>query len=240
MCTVTYLPKGENEFLLTSNRDEAPNRASIRVQTKTTKKGIKVLFPQDPQAGGTWLAAADSGRVICLLNGANETYKRNPPYRKSRGLILLDAFEWLSIPLFVERYNFTNIEPFTMVIFDKGQLYEFQCRENAIVRQLSLLSPKEAHIWSSVPLYNAEFRAKRKQLFEDWLQTKPNYELQNILQFHQSKGTGDPYNDFVMNRGDQVRTVSISSFEKTADSFNLFHKDLIQNRVLLKVLNIEK
>lgn len=238
MCTVTYLPKGNNQFLLTSNRDEAPSRATIQIQRKETKKGKVVLFPQDPQAGGTWLAADDSGRIVCLLNGAKEVHKRQPPYRRSRGLVLLDSFEWASIPMFVERYNFENIEPFTMVIFDKGQLYDFQCRENGVLRQLDFLNPTEAHIWSSVTLYNPEFRAKRQQLFEDWLEGEPEFNLENILQFHQSKGTGDQYNDFVMNRENRVKTISISSFEKTEKTFNLFHKDLTQNQVLLKVLTL--
>jgi hypothetical protein len=31
-----------------------------------------VIYPKDPQAGGTWYAVGDNGSVLVLLNGANE------------------------------------------------------------------------------------------------------------------------------------------------------------------------
>ena len=38
MCTVTIIPKGKNDFILTSNRDEAPNRTSLPPDFYAIKK----------------------------------------------------------------------------------------------------------------------------------------------------------------------------------------------------------
>jgi hypothetical protein len=50
MCTVTYLPIAEDHFILTSNRDESPLRANVRVETEEIN-GKKLILPRD-KAGG--------------------------------------------------------------------------------------------------------------------------------------------------------------------------------------------
>ena len=52
-----------------------------------------------------------------------------PPYRKSRGLIVLDSFNFDSIESFSQQYDFENIEPFTMIAVDfknENQLAEIR------------------------------------------------------------------------------------------------------------------
>ena len=93
MCTVTYLPQGNDHFLLTSNRDEMPSR-SPRSITVSEFAGQKLAFPRDEMAGGTWLAVSDHNRLACLLNGAFERHDRNPPYRMSRGVMVLEYFTY--------------------------------------------------------------------------------------------------------------------------------------------------
>ena len=46
MCTVTIFAKGDNDFVLTSNRDEAPNRVSLPPDFYSVKN-TKMLFPKD-------------------------------------------------------------------------------------------------------------------------------------------------------------------------------------------------
>ena len=53
----------------------------------------KIIFPKDAKAGGTWFAAADTGVIAVLLNGAFKKHIAQPPYRKSRGLILLEIMQ---------------------------------------------------------------------------------------------------------------------------------------------------
>ena len=57
MCTVTFLPLKNDGFILTSNRDEQPNRIThpplTVVEDETT-----LLFPKDEIAGGTWIGTS--------------------------------------------------------------------------------------------------------------------------------------------------------------------------------------
>ena len=100
MCTVTFLPKGDTDFILTSNRDEDPSRASLALVAESVGSQI-VHFPKDPKAGGTWFASNKSDFTLCVLNGGFEKHKHNPPYRLSRGLMVLDFFKTLNAQTFV-------------------------------------------------------------------------------------------------------------------------------------------
>ena len=74
MCTVTIIPQENNGFVLTSNRDEAPDRVSLAPDFYLVD-GIKLLFPKD-KMGGTWIGVSEKNRVVCLLNGAFEKHER--------------------------------------------------------------------------------------------------------------------------------------------------------------------
>ena len=62
----------------------------LNSETKAIGPGEKIIFPKDPKAGGTWYAIDEFGTILVLLNGADEKHKVQLPYRKSRGLIVLD------------------------------------------------------------------------------------------------------------------------------------------------------
>ena len=94
MCTVTYIPSNKDSYILTSNRDESPQRASAEIPKKYKIFDQDIFFPRDPQAGGTWIASSEENYTLCLLNGAFKKHKWNPPYRMSRGLVLLDFFKY--------------------------------------------------------------------------------------------------------------------------------------------------
>jgi len=73
MCTVTYLPLGNNKFILTSNRDESPTRKTIS-PTKYDENGVQLIYPKDEIAGGTWIGLSEKNRLVCFFLG----------YRKSK------------------------------------------------------------------------------------------------------------------------------------------------------------
>ena len=128
MCTVTFLPKGENGYILTSNRDETPKRAASPPQAYDVH-GIAVTFPKDPLAGGTWIACDKQRFTLCLLNGAFEKHSHRPPYALSRGLMLLDFFKYNDAESFQIGYDFEGIEPFTLIIVDSSaalKIYELR------------------------------------------------------------------------------------------------------------------
>lgn len=226
MCTVTYIAH-EKGFWLTSNRDEAPSRSPKTISRKMLKNGETLLFPRDTKAGGTWIAASTDNRVVCLLNGAFEKHEHRPPYRLSRGLMALDFFEFPMAELFFAGFDFDDIEPFTMVAFDNGDLFEF--RWDGLKKHLKSLDSEGKHIWSSATLYTPDIRLLREQVFQSWLTETPVFSRENILQLHKTGGIGDPQQDFVMNRDNRVRTVSITSIAKNHDEVEMQYFDLLHD-----------
>src|SRR6476619_3650958 len=114
MCTVSFVPFTKNHFILTSNRDETTARGLASSPVIIEKETYKLVCPIDPLASGTWIAASNYGDMICLLNGAFKRHKHLPPYRKSRGLVVLDYFDTGEPEKFAAEYDLSNIEPFTM------------------------------------------------------------------------------------------------------------------------------
>ncbi|MEM6395679.1 MAG: NRDE family protein [Bacteroidota bacterium] len=161
MCTVTYLPTGSGDFVFTSNRDEAPGRSV----SELSRDG-RLILPRD-QAGGSWIALEQSGCLACILNGAFVKHERHPPYRKSRGMVLIDFFSWSDTHDFWHNYDFTNIEPFTMITVKEGGLAEGRWDGERVHFQfLDHLAP---HIWASATLYDEEMRKEREKWWSAFL-----------------------------------------------------------------------
>lgn len=106
-------------------------------------------------------------------------------------------------------------------------LEQYQLVWNELELDYKLLSEKEAYIWSSSTLYPEPVRQERKKCFKEWLINRSKFEQDDILQFHQFGGKGDAWNDFVMDREGRVKTVSVTSLDKSASSFNFEHISLI-------------
>lgn len=228
MCTVTYIPRQKGDFILTSNRDEQASR-SPKSLTLTEQDGQELLFPRDTAAGGTWIASSDANRVVCLLNGAFRSHDRRPPYRRSRGLMVLDFFSYGKAEDFFRLYNFQGMEAFTMVIVERGKLWEFRWDEEK--QYLSSLDSEKPHIWSSSTLYNEKAKEKRRTWFEAWIKNSHIFNRENSLYFHRTAGDGDPWNDVIMNREGIVQTVSITSILKSADRIDVMYHELLTDQV---------
>ncbi len=225
MCTVTYIPKGKQDYILTHNRDEMPLRSPEFI-TKEQISDQELIFPREPKAGGTWIASSDSDLTICILNGAFVNHERVPPYRRSRGLVALDFFSYHSIEEFAENYSFEGIEPFTLLACRTGKLSEL--RWDSQIVHLNQLDAQKAHIWSSAPLYKPEIRRKREQWFDLWKQMNGNPSLENIMEFHQYAGEGDPRTNVVMKVSEFFRTVSITNIIRTEKAIEMRYHDLIR------------
>ena len=94
MCTVTYFPLEQDGYILTSSRDEKSVRGIALPPRKYLLDQQTVFFPKDPDAGGTWFVTTGRDTTLCLLNGAFTKHEHEPPYRKSRGLVVLDYFKF--------------------------------------------------------------------------------------------------------------------------------------------------
>jgi uncharacterized protein with NRDE domain len=235
MCTVTYIPLNSNLCCITSNRDETPKRQPEELFFDANKN---LLYPKEPSHGGSWICVSGDNRAICLLNGAFEKHQHKPPYRKSRGLVVLDFFESDS-QYFFNNYNLIGIEPFTLIIVDDSKLYEF--RWDASKKHILELDATLPYIWSSSTLYNDEMKKLRQEWFDEWLSRQAEIQAEDILKFHQSAGNGDPEISLMMNRNNfQVCTVSVTQIQKNQDIFNLKYFDVINNTDLEKRLELFK
>jgi len=227
MCTVTFLPLGNESFIFTSNRDESKIRPT-QIPSIDERENCKLLYPKDILAGGTWICISDKNRVACLMNGAFERHERQLPYRISRGIVLLDLFNYASASEYVENYPLTDVEPFTLMIIENMQITEL--RWDSMNKHIRLLSATQPRIWSSASLYPKEIRDKREQWFAKWLTGRTTFEQKDILSFHHQGGEGDPENDVVMNRYDIVQTVSVTSIVKNEKGARMYYHDLIAGR----------
>ncbi len=212
MCTVTYLPEGKQGYVLTSNRDEKLTRPLAEPPRRHHLDSGIVVFPKDPQANGTWIAMGSKRLSLCLLNGAFTNHVHRPPYRRSRGLVLVDFFDYTSATEFISGYDFEGIEPFTLLVLqtqERLSLVEIRWDSTSIH-----LLPKDAtkpHIWSSATLYSPTVRLQREQWFDLFLATPVGQPEGDIMQFHRFAGMGNSRNALCMQRGNEFQTVSITS-----------------------------
>jgi hypothetical protein len=224
MCTVSFLPLKDRIFI-TSNRDEKVWRLPAHAPAIYEMKTCDMAFPKDGDAGGTWITVCSNGNAGVLLNGAFEKHERKESYRKSRGLVFLDLMDnQRPLHAFINQ-SLKGIEPFTLILWQKGNLYE--CRwdewEKRFVRALKNYRP---HIWSSATLYDEAVRNKREQWFLKWLNDHPAPTRREILRFHHFAGDGNRDNDLMMNRNGTVFTLSITSIEINEDGGSLSYTDV--------------
>ncbi len=235
MCTVTIIPKGKNDFVLTSNRDEAPNRTSLKPEFYSINK-IKALFPKDELSGGTWIGVSDKNRLICVLNGGFIKHDRQSKYRLSRGVVAKDFMITNSLESEVENYNFEDIEPFTIVIADWNttlKFYELVWDGN---KKYFTKLPLEPKIWSSATLYSNAMKKERLQWFEAFKSEK-ELTASSILKFHKTAGGNSIDYGVVMDRG-FVKTTSITQVEKQGFNIDMRYENLQDNMISNKRFNL--
>jgi hypothetical protein len=232
MCTVTYIPQARNSFILTSNRDEDVTRPAALPVGKYLVGGQTVYFPKDPKAGGTWIASGSGGFTVCLLNGAFEPHEPKNTYKKSRGLVLLDFFNYASQYDFIAQYDFSGIEPFTLIFVHHRRNDTGLCElrwDGQTVQHINR-DASLPHIWSSVTLYSHTVIKQRETWFNEWIKQNNHITKESVLTFHRFGGTGDRENDLVMSRS-QKKTVSICCITKTCpDETEVVYEDLIHKK----------
>ena len=235
MCTVTLIPKGKNDFVLTSNRDEAPNRTSLEPEIYTIKN-TKLLFPKDELSGGTWIGLSEKNRVVCVLNGGFEFHERKSEYRLSRGLVANHFMITDDLIQTIDTYNFYDIEPFTIVITDwNSGLKFYELVWDGTDKYFADL-PLEAKIWSSSTLYSKAMKTERLNWFEDF-KAQNDLDKNTLLTFHKTAGKNNDDFGVIMNRG-FVKTTSITQIEKSEDSLIMHYESLLDNKVTSKNFHI--
>jgi len=223
MCTLTHIPTREGIYIA-SNRDENLARKSAHAPEITALKSGTALFPRDAEASGTWVALHARGHALVLLNSAFLAHWHKPPYRRSRGLVLLDMVDSSDPFHAFQGMDLSGIEPFTVVIRTGSLLHD--CRWDGVLKHMSALDPLKAHTWSSCTLYDEAIRKKREQWFHEFLDSKPSPSLHDIFDHHTHAGDGDQRNDLVMKRDDVLATVSITGIHMAKGSGIMQYLDL--------------
>jgi len=208
VCTVTFVPTG-NGLYITSSRDEHYKRSKALPPQFYYRQGYELIFPKDPDAGGTWIALRNKKEAVVLLNGALRKHTPAPPYRKSRGIVLLDTLAYSDPFIGFNTLSLQGIEPFTLIVLSQDKLTE--CRWDGSEKHQQELDVNMPRIWSSVTLYDETVIRQRETWFKQWLQEVEEITTQEIMHFHQFAGDDDSRNSILMNRDNVMSTVSICS-----------------------------
>ncbi|NCU05457.1 MAG: NRDE family protein [Chitinophagaceae bacterium] len=235
MCTVTYIPTSKKSFFITSNRDERKVRLKAETPRWYRFASGQLLFPKDGNAGGTWMALHENRNAMVLLNGAFVNHHYHPPYRKSRGLIFLDVFDHPQPVTAFELINLHKIEPFTLVIRQGEQLFE--TRWDGQEKSIAELDAGASCIWSSVTLYDKDVIEKRKNWFELFQKEYKESGSKEILHFHRFAGDGDEQNDVLMNRNNEMFTVSITQLQRQNELSYMHYHDLLNGENFTQAFN---
>jgi uncharacterized protein with NRDE domain len=226
MCTVSFVCTNDT-IIITSNRDEKIVRPSAIPPKNYTLKGKNIIYPKDSKAGGTWYVVDENGTVLVLLNGADEKHQVQLPYRKSRGQIVLEMIGSLSLKEFWNQIDLDNIEPFTLVLFQDKQL--FQLRWNGIEKSKVDLDIDKNYVWSSSTLYSKEIREQRSSWFYTFLDNNAEITEDKMLHFHQYTETDNKEHGLVINRNNEMKTLSITQSVIEKNKVIIRHLDLIAN-----------
>ena len=208
------------------------------------KEKYRVVCPVDPLASGTWIAASDYGDVVCLLNGAFKKHKHRPPYRLSRGIVVLNYFESGNPEQFSADYNLGNIEPFTMVIVHRGKKPElYELRWDGKEKFFTPLNEKEFHLWSSATLYDEESAARKLSSFQKILseerariENRGEISPEKLISIHRQF----LYEEWVKppQRVTEVSTLSVTAVESGFESLTMHYRDLVNKEKQLTSIEL--
>lgn len=224
MCTVSFV-NAHGKIIITSNRDEKTLRPNAIEPRNYSINNKNIIFPKDKKAGGTWYAVNENAAVLVLLNGAAERHQLKESYRKSRGLIVLELISSDAVRAKWETIDLEGIEPFTLVLFEAGKLY--QLRWDEVAKSVLQLDISKSHIWSSSTLYPKEIREKRAAWFYNFLDTKPEVNEEEMFNFHRYTETGNTEHGLVINRNETLKTLSITQTVVESNKVVMHYNDLI-------------
>ncbi|MDF0715619.1 NRDE family protein [Muricauda sp. 334s03] len=225
MCTVSFISSG-GKRVITSNRDEHISRPLALRPQEETIGSVKVLFPKDPKAGGTWFALNEYGSVAVLLNGGFVNHVPKGNYARSRGLVLLDVVASEQPYDLLQEMQLLNIEPFTLILFN-GKLLEF--RWDGHQKYFRPLDATKSHIWSSATLYKDEVIEHRRKLFQKFMDGNSQISTGGVVDFH-SNNHDDFENGFIIDRDSGLKTFSVTQAVLDDEEIVMRHLDLLNDR----------
>ncbi len=220
MCTVTYVPFKDGA-ILTSNRDENIARGITLPPQVYIHQNKKIMYPKDEKGNGTWVGYNDENSIAILLNGAFKKHNYNPPYKQSRGVLIPTILQESDPVDALRNFNLKGIEPFSLVVFSNGLLYE--CRWDGIRLFEKQLNTQGVYCWNSSTLYSEQMEKDNNKELQALMSN--NITQDDILKFHKEKKyeLQLPVNSKTNN----IKTISISQIVTGKNSSNFFYYDLL-------------
>ena len=223
MCTVTFLPLEEGDFIFTSSRDEQKDRETLAPKCYR-EKGIHLLYPKDVRAGGTWIVVSEQKRLVCLLNGAFVSHVPTGNYAYSRGLVVKNILLAEHAERYIHDVNLENVEPFTLILLDWGkENVKIELVWDGVDKYIQEIDDAP-RIWSSSTLYTAAMKEERQQWFQERLRENKIDSQEAILEFHNDDSKGTAETAINMKRS-YIETVSITSVLKKSDALIMSYQD---------------
>ena len=228
MCTLTYFPLNSKEYILTSNRDESAARGAALLPQKFYSEEKIIIAPKDPLGGGSWIAVSDNGTSACLLNGAFGRHIPNPPYRQSRGLVLMESFNFDHVENFNLYYDLDGIEPFTLVIINSiPWMRIFEIKWDGQSSYSKLVDPEMPAIWSSPMMYPSEIINESEEKFLTFLQNNSSHiNEEKLFEFNLSQRYELKMRAHKSEKIPILGTLSITSVIHTLESNRMIYREL--------------
>ncbi|HLV70319.1 MAG TPA: NRDE family protein [Xanthomarina sp.] len=237
MCTLTFVPLGRSNFVLTSNRDEAPSRETLAPDFYF-EGDSKLLYPKDKLAGGTWIGVSSKKRLVCLLNGGFAKHELQDNYRLSRGVVVKDLLTSNHLLNTIDAYNLIDIEPFTVVMIEwQKDLQLFELVWDGIVKHVKKL-PMKPQVWSSSALYSEAMKQSRINWFQEF-QEQNKLNPESILEFHKTAGANQMDYGVIMDRG-FVKTTSITQVVKIGEMVDMEFLNLLNDQLSQATFDFEQ
>ena len=89
------------------------------------------------------------------------------------------------------------------------------------------LDINQPHVWSSSTLYPAAVREDRAQWFHQYMNEKQQVLANDMYQFHRYTHNDNQENGLVINRNDEMQTLSITQAFLQQNKVSVLHYDLI-------------
>ncbi len=209
MCTVTVIPTPAGPRLVHS-RDEQRTRApAIAPAWRDLPSGRRAVWPTDPDAGGTWIAARDDGAVLGILNYNIPPNGRPEPVH-SRGMVipaLIDAGDAARAMERLADRDLVATAPFRLVAVDPDGHALLAAWDGLTLAPIEVLRPP--FCLASSGLGDDRVRP-RLPLFERLVVPDPTPKVQDA--YHRHRWDERPEISVLMSRRD-ARTVSITTVE---------------------------
>lgn len=210
MCTLTWI-KNPNGCRIYFNRDEKRTRLPATPPSNQVIEGVRVLAPNDGNAGGSWLAVNEFALAVAILNyyEAEAMVPPNENQYRSRGHLVLDLAASRNDHDMIRKLHhqsFDAFRPFIIVLFTSG--------DNGVVARWNGRQFSEINLTrQALPLTTSSFRTaevleERKRLFHEMMKGDVPTD-RRLADYHKSRSEKGGAYSVAMSRPDAC-TVSFN------------------------------